>query len=271
LSDDFALAARAPAASEKQGSRNAVSRPGEKRLILRALAFKGIQDRRVFQAAPVDLIMRSFILLLTCLELAAQMAAQAGTPHFAQPMPMPADRSEDSYAIYSQLLKSGPIEWRDVSRRHWLIEDTTNATPLDMACHAAPGVNSIEINPHEVVQAPKNRQTEWNEVLTDYDQHCHDVIQLDVQSFRTELPVRLLNTEDKHSFMRDPGNPPPEFADGAGLHRFTEVFFNANHTLALVEEGMWCGSLCGNWTWVVLERRDGRWQMMPWVNATAVS
>jgi hypothetical protein len=206
LSDDFALAARAPAASEKQGSRNAVSRPGEKRLILRALAFKGIQDRRVFQATPVDPIMRSFILLLTCLELAAQMAAQAGTPHFAQPMPMPADRSEDSYAIYSQLLKSGPIEWRDVSRRHWLIEDTTNATPLDMACHAAPGVNSIEINPHEVVQAPKNRQTEWNEVLTDYDQHCHDVIQLDVQSFRTELPVRLLNTEDKHSFMRDPGN-----------------------------------------------------------------
>jgi hypothetical protein len=90
--------------------------------------------------------MRSFILLLTCLELAAQMAAQAGTPHFAQPMPMP-----------------------------------------------------------------------------------------------------------------------------AALHRFTEVFFNANHTLALVEEGMWCGSLCGNWTWVVLERRDGRWQMMPWVNATAVS
>jgi hypothetical protein len=142
LSDDFALAARAPAASEKQGSRNAVSRPGEKRLILRALAFKGIQDRRVFQATPVDLIMRSFILLLTCLEL----AAQAGTPHFGQPMPMP-----------------------------------------------------------------------------------------------------------------------------AGLHRFTEVFFNANHTLALVEEGMWCGSLFGNWTWVVLERRDGRWQMMPWVNATAVS
>jgi hypothetical protein len=120
LSDDFALAARAPAASEKQGFRNAVSRPGEKRLILRALAFKGIQDRRVFQATPVDLIMRSFILLLTCLELAAQMAAQAGTPHFGQPMPMP-----------------------------------------------------------------------------------------------------------------------------AGLHRFTEVFFNANHTLALVEEGMWCGSLCG--------------------------
>ena len=80
MSDDFALAARAPAASEKQGFRNAVSRPGEKRLILRALAFKGIQDRRVFQATPVDLIMRSFILLLTCLELAAQMAAQAGRP-----------------------------------------------------------------------------------------------------------------------------------------------------------------------------------------------
>jgi hypothetical protein len=97
------------------------------------------------------------------------------------------------------------------------------------------------------------------------------VIQLDLESFRTELPVRLLNVEDKQSFMKDPRTPAAGFADGAGLHRFTEVFFNANHTLALVEEGMWCGSLCGNWTWVGLERREGRWEMLPWVHTFMVS
>ena len=184
---------------------------------------------------------------------------------------MPGDRAEDSYAIYSQVLKSGPVEWRNANRRQWLIEDTTNAIPLDVACHPASKVNPMGMNPQDAVKAPEDRQPEWNEVLTDYDQHCHDVIQLDLESFRTEPPVRLLNAEDKQSFMKDPGRPPAEFADGAGLHRFTEVFFNANHTLALVEEGMWCGSLCETWTWVALERREGRWEMLPWVHTYMVS
>ncbi len=60
----------------------------------------------------------------------------------------------------------------------------------------------------------------------------------------TELPVRPLNAKDKESF--DPVRPSAEFADGAGPHQFTEVFFNANHTLAVVDEGVWCGNLCGN-------------------------
>lgn len=214
--------------------------------------------------------MRTFTLFLTCLGLAVQLSGQpGGTPRFAQPMPMPGDRAEDSYTIYSQLLKSGPVEWRDATRRQWLIEDTTNAIPLDVACHSK--ADLMGMNPHDAVKAPDDRQTEWNEVLADYDRHCHDVIQLDLQSFRTELPVRLLNAEDKRSFAKDPRKPPAEFADGAGLHQFTQVFFNANHTLALVEQGMWCGSLCGNWTWVVLERREGRWEVLPWVHTIMMS
>jgi hypothetical protein len=216
--------------------------------------------------------MRTFLLLLTCLGLAAQFPPQPrAAPRFAQPMPMPGNRTQDAYAIYSQLLKSGPIEWRQVSRKQWLLEDATNAIALDVACHPASPTVSAEMNPHDAVEAPKDRQAEWNEVLTDYDQHCHDVIRLDVKSFRTELPVRLLNAEDQQLFMKNPARPPAEFADGGGLHRFTEVFFNTNHTLALVEQGMWCGSLCGNWTWVVLEYREGRWQKLPWVTMSAVS
>jgi hypothetical protein len=217
-------------------------------------------------------MMRTVTLLLTCLGLAAPFSAQpGGTPRLAKPMPMPGDRAEDSYAIYSQLLKSGPIEWRKARRTQWLIEDTTSATPLDVACHPASEVNSMEMNPHDAVKAPEGRQAEWNEVLTDYDQHCHDVIQLNVENFRTELPVHPLNAEDTQTFMKDPVRPPAAFADGAGLHRFTEVFFNANHTLALVEQGIWCGSLCGNWTWVVLEHKEGRWEMLPWVHTFVVS
>ena len=148
--------------------------------------------------------------------------------------------------------------------------------PLDVSCGPVadhPGMNRHTggIEPHTAVQAPADRQSEWNEVLADYDQHCHDVIQLDRQSFRTDLPIRLLNAEEKQTFMKNPRTPRVEFADGAGLHRFTEVFFNANHTLALVEQGMWCGILCGNWTWVVLERRDGQWKMLPWTHMAMIS
>ena len=221
--------------------------------------------------------MRTLTLLLTCFGLATQLSGQAGeTARYAQSTSMPADRAKDSYAIYSQLLKSGPIEWRNVSRKQWLIEETTNAMPLDVSCGPVadhPGMNRHTggIEPHTAVQAPADRQSEWNKVLADYDQHCHDVIQLDRQSFRTDLPIRLLNAEEKQTFMKNPRTPRVEFADGAGLHRFTEVFFNANHTLALVEQGMWCGILCGNWTWVVLERRDGQWKMLPWTHMAMIS
>jgi hypothetical protein len=211
-------------------------------------------------------------MLLTCLGLAIQLPGKPGrATRFAQPTPMQENRTRDSYAIYSLLLKSGPIEWRDVSRRQWLIEDTTNAIPLDEACRPSSGADQMVMNPYTAVQAPVDRNAEWNEVLADFDQHCHDVIQLDRQNFRTELPVHLLNDKDKQSFMKNPGRPSAEFADGSGLHRFSEVFFNANLTLALVEEGMWCGSLCGNWTWVVLERKEDQWKMLPWVHTFTVS
>ena len=97
-------------------------------------------------------------------------------------------------------------------------------------------------------------------MLADYDQHCQaDVIELDRDSFRTiELPVRLLNAEDQRKKIRSAEIRLLSSADGAGLHQFAQVFFNASHTLAAVKRGaMWCGSQCGNWTWVVLRRRLG--------------
>jgi len=53
---------------------------------------------------------------------------------------------------------------------------------------------------------------------------------------------------------------------------FTEVFFNADHGLGLVEEGIRCSSQCGNWTWVVLEHKKGRWEMLrDWVHKGGVA
>jgi hypothetical protein len=64
---------------------------------------------------------------------------------------------------------------------------------------------------------------------------------------------------------------PDEFKEAAGMHSFTAVNFNDAHTLAMTEIGMYCGGLCGNWRWVVLERKDGHWQVLPWVRMSMMS
>ena len=59
--------------------------------------------------------MRSVAVLLIVGGFAVRVAGQAAEPpRYAQPIAMPSDRDQDSYTIYSQLLKSGPIEWRDI-------------------------------------------------------------------------------------------------------------------------------------------------------------
>jgi hypothetical protein len=226
---------------------------------------------------PSKPFLRCLFSFLTCLGTAACLSGQVGSPtRYAQPIPMPEDRAKDSNEIYSQLLKSGPIEWRNVGRKQWLIEASTNAMPLDVSCgpvaeHTDMNQHTGGMEPRTSVQAPAERQSEWNEVLADYDKHCHDVVQLDQQSLKADLPVHFLNAADKQNYMKNPRTPPAVFADGAGLHRFTEVFFNRDHSLALVEQGMWCGGLCGNWTWVVLERQKEHWKVLPWVHTFMVS
>ena len=204
------------------------------------------------------------------------IAQTVAEPRYAAAEPMPLDRADESYAIYSMLLTSGPIEWRDAPRRQWLVEDTTTATPLDSVCHpTGPGP---AMDPHTAVTAPEERQAEWHELLEDFDRHCHDVIKLESADFHVALPLHVLDEAARNRYRSEQGGRRqtdaaklPEFPDASGLHRFSEVYFNSHHTLALVEQGMWCGGLCGNWSWVVLERRDGAWHMLPWVHSFMIS
>jgi hypothetical protein len=187
---------------------------------------------------------------------------QTTTTPQLKPMPMPQDLAADSYEIYSQLLPGNQIEWSHAPRTQWLVEDTTKAVPLDSTC-ATGGM----MNPHKAIQAPQPRQKEFDEVLADFDAHCHDRYQLDAVKLRVELPVRLLDEQARQRYVRGvssfmpPNNnimqapaTPDEFKGAAGMHSFTAVYFNRAHTLAMTEIGMYCGGLCGNWRWVVLER-----------------
>jgi len=208
-------------------------------------------------------------------------AAQQTTSAAPQlkPLPMPQDRVAASYVIYSQLLPGDQIEWGKVQRSFRLMEDTTKAEPPDIPC-ATGGI----MNPHKAIQAPERRQTDFAEALADFDVHCHDRYLIDASQFHVGLPVRLLDEEARKRFeshvagymppqnniMQAPPTP-DEFKGAAGMHSFTAVYFNRTHTLAMTEIGMFCGTLCGNWRWIVLERKNGQWQILPWVRMSMIS
>lgn len=171
------------------------------------------------------------------------------------------------------------LKWGNAPRSQWLVEDTTKAVPLDNPC--ASGLN---MNPHQSINPPQERQRDFAEVLADYDAHCHDRYQLDGSNLRLKLPVRLLDEDARERYVSGvsgympPGNDimrapptPDQFKGSAGMHSFTAVFFNRAHTLAMTEIGMYCGGLCGMWRWVVLERKNGEWQVLPWVVSFTVS
>jgi hypothetical protein len=202
----------------------------------------------------------------------------SGAPQL-KPLPMPQDRMADSYDIYSQLLPGDEIEWGKVPRSFWLMEDMTKAEPPDSTC-ATGGM----MNPHKAIQAPQARQADFSEVLADFDAHCHDRYLLDASKFHVKLPVRLLDEAARKRFVSHvmgympPQNnimqappTPEEFKGAAGMHSFTAVYFNRAHALAMTEIGMYCGGLCGNWRWVVLERRDAQWRILPWVRMSMMS
>jgi hypothetical protein len=192
---------------------------------------------------------------------------------------MPSDRVVDSYAIYQQVLPSNAIEWSEAPRTQWLLQDVTTAKPVSAAC-AASEMTDLP----KAVTPPVERKAEWQEVLDDFAAHCHDRYQLDAAEFQLALPVRLLD-KDKQSlywkgvsgFRPPKGNimqsppTPDDFKGAAGLHSFSAVYFNRKHTLAATFFGMGCGSTCGNWTWVVLEKTSDGWKRLPWVTVRTYS
>ena len=125
--------------------------------------------------------------------VAQQMTS--ATPQL-KPLSMPQDRVADSYDIYSQLLPGNEIEWGNVPRSFWLMEDTTKSEPPDSPC-ATGGM----MNPHEAIQAPQARQADLDETLADFDAHCHDRYLLDASKFHVKLPVRLLDEEARNRYV----------------------------------------------------------------------
>ena len=207
------------------------------------------------------------------------VAAAQTENRYADATDMPADRNDDSYAIFSLVLPSNAIEWSNAPRAQWLLQEVTTAKPLAATCEA-----SEMSDLPRAVTPPADHDAEWTEVLADFTAHCRDRYKLNVNNLKLALPIHLLDRDaqsrywrgvagfmpPKNNIMQAPPTP-DEFKGAAGLHSFSAVYFNRKHTLAATYFGMACGSLCGNWTWVVLEKTSTGWHRLPWVHVTTMS
>jgi hypothetical protein len=170
-------------------------------------------------------------------------------------LPMPADRAAESYAIYSMLMPGAPFDTMSPQQnQRWAIADTT--------------VNIADMNPavppEGQLKAPDDHPKRFQEAVRDYEAHKYERIQLTSQ-FQLSLPYQLMTADQVAELRRarttvDPGSDlSSKYAGYPGVTFFSQVYFNAGHTGALVYMNNWCANLCAAGQWVYLEKRDSTW------------
>jgi len=198
----------------------------------------------------------------------------------ADPLSMPADRVSDSFQIYSSLIPLGETANPRWSHEKWLVADSTvTVVPDDEPC--SPAIDperakkfSPSMNPHLAVHFPEKYREDGEEILADFDAHCHERWNLDGGSWSVSEPLLLLSGKEQNEFklirfrVDTEGKFSPEtiakYKGAVAIYSFSGAYFNRNHTVALVHATHWCGSLCGEgfWTGFVLE--DGVWKRQAW-------
>jgi hypothetical protein len=197
-------------------------------------------------------------------------------------IPMPQDRAAESYSIYSQLLPVGALGNPGWPRAMLLLSDTTvSLVPPDEPCLASDaGLSGNSMNPHIAVRAPDEMKQDLDEMLEDFDHRCHERILLTFDAFKLVVPLHLLSPDEQDEFVstrfdQNAGHEGDRIAaryKGApGLSSFSQVYFNAHHTRAMVYATGWCGGLCVQSFWVVMEFENGQWKRLTWDTASEMS
>ncbi len=162
------------------------------------------------------------------------------------------EESEESYAIYSTLLKAELPSWH---LKRYAIEEWTQdmrSSPRDPLC--------LEV-------APRQKAT-YQEVIADYlakNRRRHQLeYRFDLLDYLLLPPEEARKVSDL-LFARNSNTSPnadnqPFYPDLRVVYTLSEVGFNHDHTRAIVYLGHLCGAMCGGGGYAVLVRRDGKWQ-----------
>jgi hypothetical protein len=165
----------------------------------------------------------------------------AQSRHHSAPLPIPVDRSTDTYAIYSLLLSEDPYPGLPQKQGTLAIADTTvNITEMSPA-----------IAPDTQLQPPPDNAKAFREAAQDFRTRRFERLQL-TRVFQLSDNYALLNPGQVDTYRRTQSGYP-------AINFFSEVYFDSRQTAALVYRNTFCGNLCANGTWIYLEKRGKQW------------
>jgi hypothetical protein len=173
--------------------------------------------------------------------LAAGAVAQSPSPTSLPPIA--AARATESYAIYSLLISDGSVGDISLRDQQVAIADTT-LTTIDDGNAAA--------EPDSQLQRPPGGGSAFQEAVQDYHARSQERVQLEHRFFQGTRSWRLLNAKQVAQFRKT-------LSGYAGIAFFSEVYFNAKQTAALVYTDNLCRNSCPGARWIYLEKRDGQW------------
>jgi peroxiredoxin len=171
--------------------------------------------------------------------------------------------TDDTYAVYSAVLAHPVWDHADNDSLLLIAEDV--------------GATYGGMEPTECIHAPQKYQKQMDEVFADYAGRKSAKVKLQSR-FAITRAFRLLTSAECDQFVQSRfrgKQPSPEltrlFAQTPDLIRLSQVFFNSNHTLAMVLVSNYCGGLCGGEKWRILAKRNNGWVDEDWSTCTTIS
>jgi hypothetical protein len=172
------------------------------------------------------------------------------------PVPMPADRADDSYAIYDLLVPGQPFASLPPEQsRRWAIDAiTVNESDRNPA-----------IPPQGQLKPPPENPRGFNEAVEDYETNKNARVRLAKDALRIDHEFTLLSPSeandlrDARSGSQTTSQAQSQWAGVPGVIYFSEVYFSHDHSSALVYMNDWCAHLCAAGTWIYLEKRGPHW------------
>ena len=175
---------------------------------------------------------------------------------------MERERERDVYKIYSLLMTNPPTSHGADDNPRYLI-DTTTRLRSAQPC----------------VRPPKEREVEFAEVLADLE-----IRKSTPRTLKRQLSIRkpyeLLTAEQVTAFQSERRWPKPthrtsdaRFEGVTDLFTVSDVYFSKNGRLALTALSSFCGGLCGQHQWKILEKLPtGEWQERPsWITCRTIA
>ena len=114
--------------------------------------------------------------------------------------------------------------------------------------------------------------TKFKDAVADYDRFNSKPWLLQRQ-FQIAKPYELRSSQSMTALFKqdDWDGFYKRYPKSAGYITLSAVGFNQDKTRAIVFSGAACGNLCGDWSWHILEKIDGKWKEVPGVICSTVS